>query len=294
MSYNIRKTDDELLISLGEEVIDTETVSGIGLIGRLTPNYGETQSNNFIHILENFASTKFPKNPLVGQLCYKKNRTNDKEGSLYVCVNNIDGLSDSVRWKKVPSVIVADRISETAVLDTGDMWYDTKEKAFKIYDAELGEWLSVGPDNFNYTDEIIDVVSSDDEIVYLGNYDFNGNHNKYNSSYLITAKIVAKEVPQVLDTPLSNSFTTAWIFNLLVSSRLVDSTSPIVCDIIDEPDYQLIGTNVTDELWSVEPTLIDDETGLKTTVLRFKCKGKPKNSSNKISWTIKMDILKVN
>lgn len=284
MAYNIRKTDDSLLVSLGEEVIDTETVSGIGLIGKLTPNYGETQSNNFVHLLENFASKNFPENPLVGQICYKKN---NEDGSLYVCVNNSSDLSNNEKWKKIPSVIVSDSISEEATLDTGDMWYDTNEKAFKIYDSDLNEWVNIGPKNFNYTDETVNTVSSTDEIVYIGNYDFSSNHNKYNSSYLVTAKIVAKEVPQIIDTPMDSSLTSAWIFNLLVNCRLANSTSPIICEIIDEPDYQLIGTNASEYGWYIKPYL-------DGSILKFECYGKPRLSSNKISWTIKIDILKVN
>lgn len=284
MTYSIRKTDDSLLVNLGEEVIDTETVSGIGLIGRLTPNYGETQSNNFVHLLENFASKNFPKNPLVGQICYKKN---NEDGSLYVCVNNSADLDDSERWKKIPSVIVADSISETLSLDTGDMWYDTINKAFKIYDSELGEWLNVGPDNYNYTDIVVDKIDSIDDVVYIGNYNFSKNHNKSNSSYLITAKIIAKELPQAEGMSMDSSLTSAWIFNMLVNCRLATTTSPIVCEMVDEPDYQLIGTNAQLYNWNVQP-YIDG------TILRFECKGNPQLSSNKVSWTIKMDILKVN
>ena len=88
MTYTIRHADNSKLIELESEIIDTETVSGIGLIGYLTPNYGETQSNNFVHLVENFANYTFPENPLKGQLFYKLSSNTD--GSLYLCVSNVN------------------------------------------------------------------------------------------------------------------------------------------------------------------------------------------------------------
>ena len=63
MTYNITKTNGTIVKELGENIIDFDTISYIGLIGKLSPNYGETQSNNFIHLAENFANATAPENP---------------------------------------------------------------------------------------------------------------------------------------------------------------------------------------------------------------------------------------
>jgi len=286
MAYNIRRTDDNLVVKLEDEIIDTETVSGIGLIGRLTPNYGETQSNNFIHIIENFASKKFPENPLVGQLCYKK--STDNEGSLYICVDNGADVADVDRWKKLPSVIVGESIPEYIPSDMGDLWYDTKEKAFKIYDSELEKWIVIGPENYNTIKNTVEVAPlSDGGDVIFGDYDLY-DPDMPNTAYLITAKIIAKEVPTSVYGNIESSSVSGWVFNLLINCYSSTSNNAIECDIIDEPDYELIGTNANN--WTVKPFINRD--GYKR-LLQFKGNANPSSSSNKILWVVKLEVLKV-
>lgn len=278
MTYDIRKTDGTRVVVLDNEIIDTETISGIGLIGRLTPNYGETQSNNFVHILENFASRSFPENPLVGQLCYKKSANGD--GSLYVCVNNIISDIDS-RWKKLPLVLISNG-EPSGTFISGDMWYDESEHCFKIYDSKLSRWLSVGPDNFNNITKVSDVTELENGEQNFAEYDFNNDLDSKTTSYLITAKVVAKEVPAGGTEIMTNSLTCGWVIKLLVNCY-AESTSSMICKIIDEPDYELIGTNATG--WSVRPEIND-------TKLSFKVSGTA-TSGNVIKWAIQTEMLKV-
>ena len=285
MTYNIRRTDDNLVVKLEEEVIDTETVSGIGLIGRLTPNYGETQSNNFIHILENFASKKFPENPLVGQLCYKKSTGN--EGSLYVCVDNGADVAEKDRWKKLPSVIVGETIPATTPTDMGDLWYNTKDKAFEVYDSELEKWVVIGPEYYENVKNVVEIpaLSEGGEVVF-GSYDLY-DEDMPNTAYLITARIIAKEVPNVVSANMSSSLVTGWIYNMLINCYTPNTNAPIECEIIDEPDYELIGTNANN--WRVKPEIYNE--GLKR-ILKFRGNATPSNSANRILWTVKLEILK--
>ena len=283
MAYNIRKTDDNLVVKLEDEVIDTETLSGIGLIGRLTPNYGETQSNNFVHLLENFASKKFPENPLVGQLCYKKS-VNNTDGSLYVCINDLADTPEKDRWKKLPSVIIAETAPSSTPNDMGDLWYDTKEKSFKIYDTELEKWLIVGPENYNNVDNHVEKNESEEGgISIFGAYELY-DEDMPNTAYLIKAKIIAKEVPNNIYSTVQDSLVSGWEYNILINCFSTSPTSPITCQIIDEPDYELIGTNANG--WTVKP-FIDG------TQLKFEGNATPSNNSNKILWIVKLDVLKV-
>ena len=62
MSYRINKTDGSLLVDLIDGTINTES-SDITLIGRNYKGFGELINENFVKILENFASTSAPANP---------------------------------------------------------------------------------------------------------------------------------------------------------------------------------------------------------------------------------------
>ena len=113
MTYNITRTNGFNLVDLDENVIDTTTISGIGLIGKLTPNYGETQSNNFVHLVENFSNEEFPENPITGQLCYRSDVK-----SLYLCVNeqSID------KWRKI--LLIIEQNTQPTATD-GILWFNT-------------------------------------------------------------------------------------------------------------------------------------------------------------------------
>ena len=62
MSYTINKTDGEVLTTLLDGTINSDT--GIKLIGRNYPTYGEIQNENFIKLLENFAGSTAPNQVL--------------------------------------------------------------------------------------------------------------------------------------------------------------------------------------------------------------------------------------
>lgn len=69
MAYTIRKSDGTVLLNLVEGQIDN-SVSSITFIGKNVSNFGEIQNNDYLHLLENFASNSAPANQLRGQLWY--------------------------------------------------------------------------------------------------------------------------------------------------------------------------------------------------------------------------------
>jgi hypothetical protein len=91
MSYFVNKTDGTAIVVL-DGTKDTTSTS-ITLFGRLVQNYGDQTNENFVHLLENFALSTSPANPIVGQLWYDAS------------VNNIKALNGSV-WITVGSSIV--------------------------------------------------------------------------------------------------------------------------------------------------------------------------------------------
>jgi len=69
MSYRINKTDGTLLVDLVDGSINS-SAADITLIGRNYKGFGEIINENFVKILENFASSSAPSNPLRGQLWF--------------------------------------------------------------------------------------------------------------------------------------------------------------------------------------------------------------------------------
>ena len=71
MAYNINKTDGTLLATVVDGTVDI-TSADIGIVGRRFSNYGEIINENLIKMLESFANTTAPNNPLEGQVWYDK------------------------------------------------------------------------------------------------------------------------------------------------------------------------------------------------------------------------------
>ena len=69
MSYKLNKTDGSLLVDLVDGQLDT-TSSDLTLIGRNYSGFGEVLNENFIQLLENFANSAAPTNPVRGQLWF--------------------------------------------------------------------------------------------------------------------------------------------------------------------------------------------------------------------------------
>lgn len=58
--------------------------TSLKIIGRGIPNYGEFIAENFVHILENFAGTVPPDNPITGQIWFETNPNTPGIGTLRV------------------------------------------------------------------------------------------------------------------------------------------------------------------------------------------------------------------
>ena len=69
MPYTITKTDGSILADLLDNSVD-KISSDLTLVGKSTNNYGLEFNQNFVKLLENFASTSAPKYPIKGQIWY--------------------------------------------------------------------------------------------------------------------------------------------------------------------------------------------------------------------------------
>jgi hypothetical protein len=125
MSYKINKTDGTLLIDLLDGSIDT-SASDITLIGRNYKGFGELINENFVKMLENFASSSAPANPLRGQLWYDtaENRLKVYNGTAFA----------------TNGIIVA---STQPNLATGDIWLNSLTNQMSFFDGT--DLVLVGP-----------------------------------------------------------------------------------------------------------------------------------------------------
>lgn len=131
MSYTINKTDGSILTTLLDGTTNTDT--GLTLIGRNYTSYGEVQNENFVRLLENFASTLPPGQsvgftPLVGQLWW------DTGNSRLRVYNGADFVNVSEQ-----------AVGTTAPTSpkTGDQWWDTTNQQLKIYNGST--WTLIAP-----------------------------------------------------------------------------------------------------------------------------------------------------
>jgi hypothetical protein len=69
MPYTIIKTDGSVLADILDNSVD-KLSTDLTLVGKSTNNYGLEFNQNFVKLLENFASTTAPKSPIKGQIWY--------------------------------------------------------------------------------------------------------------------------------------------------------------------------------------------------------------------------------
>ena len=132
MSYVINRFDGQAISTIEDGTVD-QTLD-IKLIGKNYAGYGELQNENFLHMLENFASSSPPPRAIRGQLWYDVTATKIK---LYT--------GESPGGIKVFKTAGGVEYSAPAPLGAteGDQWFDSGTNQLKI--RTTNDWLVVGP-----------------------------------------------------------------------------------------------------------------------------------------------------
>lgn len=128
MAYTINKFNGEELIVLDDGTIDNST--SLGLVGRNYVGYGETQNENFVFLLENFANDAPPSRPLKGQLWFNT-------------TNNLMNVYDGSTW----SVVGAAELSSTEPTgsNNGALWLRTTDNTLHVWTG--AKWAFIGPES---------------------------------------------------------------------------------------------------------------------------------------------------
>jgi hypothetical protein len=172
MAYIVNNRVGTVVATIADGTIDT-TSSSLTLLGKGFNNYGEIVAEDWIHIIENFASTTAPSNAILGQLWFdissdtlKTNKSNtfgvpDWEevtqtivnaaepttishdygiGALWFdTVNNLLNISiDGIAWEVIKPIKTATG-GEPAVIgtETGSLFYDQDTKELKVLNPDL-------------------------------------------------------------------------------------------------------------------------------------------------------------
>ena len=112
MAYTIVKSNGVVLTTIADGTINTTSTS-VGLPGRNYAGYGLTLDTNFVHVIENFADTTPPSNPLAGQIWY-----DSSTATLKVCPT--DGESNALAWLALTSTSSGGNTTFGAVNITGN------------------------------------------------------------------------------------------------------------------------------------------------------------------------------
>ena len=128
MPYIINKTDGTIITTVGDGTINN-SITSLTLIGKNYDKYGEPINENFVRLLENFANTSAPGNPLAGQLWWDSFNTQLK-------------VYTGAEFKPLSKIITA--TAQPSNNKVGDFWWDSANNQLKIYNGT--SFVVVGPD----------------------------------------------------------------------------------------------------------------------------------------------------
>jgi hypothetical protein len=136
MSYTVNWTDPVLkpaAITVADKSYDTTSTS-LTLTGKGLQNYGLFQQQNFLALLENFASPTAPAHPTIGQMWYDT-------------AHNVEWFWNGTSWD---NQVLRSFSGPTAPADplVGQLWYDTTNRVLNVWDGAAptgGGWKKASP-----------------------------------------------------------------------------------------------------------------------------------------------------
>jgi microcystin-dependent protein len=156
MPYTVNFTDSEKTpITVFDNTSSTDT--SLTFPGRNVTGYGQIIAENFLALLENFASPNEPANPQEGQIWYDS-------------TNGILMLWDNTAWKAASGIQKGPTAPDVPTSKVGELWVDTTNQQLRIFTGS--RWLLVGPtessvDGLRYGPVVEGVADSDNITRYI-------------------------------------------------------------------------------------------------------------------------------
>ncbi len=151
MPYTVNFTDSENKTPI--TVFDNTSSTDTSLVfpGRNVTGYGQIIAENFLALLENFASATEPVNPVEGQLWY-----DSTDGVLMIW--------DNTSWKAASGIQKGPTEPSVSASKVGELWVDTTNQQLRIFTGT--RWLLVGPaessvDGLRYGPVVEKIADSD-------------------------------------------------------------------------------------------------------------------------------------
>lgn len=138
MSYTINFTDTPNNpggITVEDQSLNQE--KSISFIGKNYTGYAKVIAESFLHLLENFAKSEAPNNPVVGQLWYDTDSNNDPAQPQLL-------VYDGTNWQ--PAGTVKRRSSQPLASESviGDLWVDIANQQLYLWSGS--SWILIGPE----------------------------------------------------------------------------------------------------------------------------------------------------
>lgn len=127
MAYQINKTDGTILTTVADGQIDTLSTD-LTLIGKNYSGFGEALNENLVKLLENFAATSRPENPIRGQIWFDSSELKLK-------------VYTGTSFAPVSSANISS--TQPTTLGAGDLWYNDVDRQLYFYDGS--ETILLGP-----------------------------------------------------------------------------------------------------------------------------------------------------
>ena len=158
MAYQINKTDGTVVATVADGQIDSLSTD-LTLIGKNYSGFGESLNENFIKLLENFASTTRPTHPIRGQIWFDVSELKLK-------------VYSGTQFLPVSSATIAN--TQPTTLGVGDLWFNDVDEQLYFFDGNKA--ILLGP---SYSasqglsglkvDSILDTLNQTRVVTYLYN-----------------------------------------------------------------------------------------------------------------------------
>ena len=126
MSYQLNRFDGSSFVTVQDGTVDSTT--NLKLVGKNWPGYGEIQNENFIYLLENFASGTPPAKAISGQIWFDSGTNKLK-------------FYDGAKFRTTGGAEVS--ATPPGGLTVGDFWFDTNTAQLKAWNGT--DFSLIGP-----------------------------------------------------------------------------------------------------------------------------------------------------